>query len=108
VDSTDQTIGFSFTADVSLTVSALGFWDSTTSPFAQSHGVGLWTSTGTLLTSATVLVNGPLTGDWRYVDILPVTLLAGQTYFAGSEIYSPLTDPYSRVDAIAARWPQAH
>jgi hypothetical protein len=96
----DRTVGFNFTANSNLTVSALGVWEDPangTAPLTQTHQVGLWNSSGTLLASATVLTNSPLTGRWRYVSVTPVTLTAGQTYFAGSAITSPYSDTFARV-----------
>jgi hypothetical protein len=99
INDTAQTIGFTFTANSSLIVSALGFWEQNTGAnLTQTHQVGLWTSTGTLLASATVAVNGAVTGNWRYATISPVTLTAGQSYTVGSAITSPFTDTFSRVD----------
>jgi hypothetical protein len=100
INSTDQTIGFSFTANGNLTVTALGVWEFNSAPLLQSHEVGLWNSTGTLVASATVLTSSPITDSSAYVDIAPVTLLAGQTYIAGSELSSPFRDVYARVDAV--------
>src|SRR5947209_9809082 len=103
VTGTDQTIGFTFTPTVNIVVSALGVWDANAPvAFTQTHQVGLWDSSGTLLASTTVLTTSPLTGAWRYVAITPVTLLAGQTYFAGSAITSPYTDAYSRISPPAS------
>jgi hypothetical protein len=99
INSTDQTIGFSFTANSNILVTALGVWEQNTGAnLAQAHQVGLWTSGGALLASATVAVNSPVTGDWRYANITPVMLTGGQTYVVGSAITSPYTDTYSRVD----------
>jgi hypothetical protein len=99
VDTTNQTLGFRFTANQNIVVSALGVWQQvTTNNLSQTHQVGLWASDGSLLASATVAVNSPLTGNWRYVAITPVTLTAGQTYVAGSAITSPFTDTYARVN----------
>jgi hypothetical protein len=82
----------------------LGFWEDPGNggtPLNSSHQVGLWNSGGTLLASGTVLFNSPLTGNWRYLAITPVTLTAGQSYVVGSAIQSPFTDTFSRVDLPA-------
>jgi hypothetical protein len=97
----DQTIGFVFTPNSNIVVSALGVWEDPTlgvTPLATSHQVGLWTSGGTLLASATVLTSSPFTGAWRYVPITPVTLTAGQSYTVGNEITAPFSDTFARVD----------
>lgn len=92
---TNQTIGWSFTANDNLTVSSLGVWDMTPSnPLSQSHQVGLWSSTGTLLSSVIVQTNSLLTGEFRYESITPISLTSGSTYFIGSDITSPFSDNY--------------
>jgi len=94
-DTTSMTIGWSFTANNNISVSSLGFFDETTAtPLAQNHQVGLWTATGTLLSSVTVQTNSALTGSFRYESITPVTLTSGSTYFLGSTVSSPFGDPY--------------
>jgi hypothetical protein len=98
IDGTNLTAGWTFTVNQTLTVSALGFWEFNTSlPLTATHPVGLWNSTGTLLASATVQTNSPVTGSWRYASITPVTLTAGQSYVVGSDITTPFSDPYERV-----------
>ncbi len=98
IDSTNLTLGWSFTANANLTVSALGFWDvNPPSPLQNSHQVGLWTVSGTLLASGTVLTNSPLTGSWAYVSISPVALTSGQTYVVAALQASPFNEIYTRV-----------
>ncbi len=93
---TNQTIGWSFTANDNLSVTALGFYDQTPgNPLSQSHLVGLWTSDGNLLASTTVQTTSPLTGSFRYQDITSVNLLAGMSYVIGAAITSPFSDIYT-------------
>ncbi|MEH1768232.1 MAG: DUF4082 domain-containing protein [Nostoc sp.] len=93
---TNQTIGWSFTANDNLSVTALGFYDPTPgNPLSQSHLVGLWTSDGNLLASTTVQTTSPLTGSFRYQDITSVNLLAGMSYVIGAAITSPFSDIYN-------------
>ncbi len=95
-DVTNMTVGWSFTANDHLSVTSLGLWDETPAdPLAQTHQVGLWSSTGTLLGSATIQTNSPLTGSFRYAAIAPVALTSGLTYFLGSEISDPFSDLYT-------------
>jgi hypothetical protein len=95
-DSTNMTVGWSFTANDNLSVTSLGLWDETPAdPLSQTHQVGLWSSTGTLLGSATIQANSPLTGSFRYAAITPVALTSGLTYFLGSEVYDPFSDRYT-------------
>jgi hypothetical protein len=88
-------LGWSFTANSAITVSQLGwdydpgfvgFTDGNPAP-NDSHLVGLFDSSGDLLTSATVSYGGAaydgVPGDqigFSYATAAPVTLLAGQTY----------------------------
>ena len=96
VNGTNMTVGWSFTANDNLSVTSLGLWDETPAdPLAQTHQVGLWSSTGTLLGSATIQTNSPLTGSFRYAAIAPVALTSGLTYFLGSEISNPFSDRYT-------------
>ncbi|MEH2092953.1 MAG: DUF4082 domain-containing protein [Nostoc sp.] len=96
VNNTNQTIGWSFTANDNLSVTALGFYDQTPgNPLSQSHLVGLWTSDGNLLASTTVQTTSPLTGSFRYEDITSVNLLAGISYVIGAAITSPFSDFYT-------------
>ncbi len=80
------TLGWDFRTTGSLQVDALGFFDDSLNGLADSHEVGLWNSSGTLLASATVAAGtvDPLTAQFRYVNIAPVTLAAGQTYYIGA------------------------
>lgn len=101
-DTTDMTVGWSFTANDNLLATMLGFWDaSPTSPLAQDHQVGLWTSGGTLLASTTVLTNSPLTGAFRYEAIAPTLLVSGQSYVLGAQYYPAFADAYVQFAASA-------
>ncbi|MEH2049063.1 DUF4082 domain-containing protein [Nostoc sp.] len=93
---TNQTIGWSFTANDNLSVTGLGFYDPTpANPLSQSHLVGLWTSGGTLLASTTVQTNSPLTGSFRYQGITSLNLFSGTSYVIGAAITSPFSDIYN-------------
>ena len=80
----NTTGGFDFTVgSTSLMITALGLWDQNQNGLTNSHSIGLWDNSGTLL--AQVLISSgtvaPLTGAFRYVDLsAPVTLNAGMTY----------------------------
>jgi Domain of unknown function (DUF4082) len=83
-----STLGFDFTMGAtSMFVDALGIWDADSDGFVDSHQVGLWTSSGTLLASATVPAGaGALLDDgFRYIALAsPLELLSGQTYVLGA------------------------
>ncbi len=80
------TLGSSFTVNTAMQLTALGFFDDGSNGLAESHQLGLWNSSGTLLATATVNagVVDPLNGQFRYASIVPVTLLAGQSYTIGA------------------------
>ena len=68
-----------------LNLVLLGAFDATGNAGLNANElVGLYNSSGTLLSSATVLAGtaDPLVDGFRWVNISPVTLTAGQTYVA--------------------------
>lgn len=92
---TDMTIGWTFTTNKDITVTSLGFYDASPStPLAQDHEVGLWNSSGTLLTSADVSTTDPIDSNFRYATNVAAELTSGSTYYIGALISSPFTDLY--------------
>jgi Domain of unknown function (DUF4082) len=86
----NYTLGYTFTVGIqSFIINALGFYD-----WGLQHGsgfadtavpVGLWDSSGNLLASTTVPLNGTVVGDFRYELISsPLTLAADTTYYLGA------------------------
>jgi hypothetical protein len=83
-------IGFTFTVNTPVTVSALGYFDYQGDGFTTPHNVGIYNGSGTLLTQA-LLNSGtvnPLIGNFRYTDIAPITLAVG-TYTLAATTYGP-------------------
>jgi len=88
------TVGYRFTVgSKNLQVSALGVYDSGTTPASGTGGlwsdnrVGIWTDTGTLLSSVVVKsgTDTPLEGHFRWQTLTTDTVLqAGDTYRIGS------------------------
>jgi hypothetical protein len=84
----DETYGYSFTVTGTVTINGMGVFESFARSLGSAHPVGLWDSGGTLLASASiggadpVVVSTDSLGQWRAVNIAPVTLSAGQ-YFTG-------------------------
>jgi hypothetical protein len=98
----DQTIGWTFSTATDITVTELGFFDQTPAdPLSQTHEVGIWDASGTLLASITVGTNDPLDGSFRYHTITPFDLVSGITYFIGAAITSPFSEPASRHPQIS-------
>lgn len=87
------TLGWSFTVTKTITVYDLGVFDSGGEALLESHDVGLWNSSGTLLISATVDsgTTDPLIDGFRYAGITPIVLTPG-TYTIGAE-WDNLLDP---------------
>jgi hypothetical protein len=56
------------------TITSLGFYDNGQDGIATSYQLGLWDAGQNLLATATVTPSSPLTGDFRYAAILPVTI----------------------------------
>jgi hypothetical protein len=88
-------LGFAFTVNAPVTVTALGYFDYQRDGFATPHNVGIYNASGTLLTQA--LLNAgtvnPLIGNFRYTDIAPITLAVG-TYTLSATTYGP-ADPWA-------------
>jgi hypothetical protein len=81
-----ETRGWEFTTDHSLTVTALGWWDFGGDGLATSHEVGIWNTSGTLLMSGTVAAGtaDPLASGFRFDSTLTgTTTLAPGTYIIG-------------------------
>lgn len=87
-------LGWSFSVtSSSVSVDGLGIWDESSNGLLNNHEVGIWNSSGTLLTSTTV-TNANSTasssalpaGQWLFTDITPISLQVG-TYTIGA-LYS--------------------
>ena len=88
-------LGYTFTVTSAGTVDALGYFDDgSQSSLTETHDVGLYNSSGTLLASALVTSStGTQNGFFDYVSISGVALVAGQSYEVVGT--SGLADPYS-------------
>lgn len=75
-------IGFEFSTLSSVTVDSLGYFDYYGDGFLTPHTVGIFDSSGNLVTSTTLGTGTSSTpnGQFRYQDITPVTLPAGQSW----------------------------
>lgn len=91
----DLTFGWSFTANQSIVVDGLGFFDDelrTGADLRQDHLVSLWDIQGVLLAQTTItnastaVASTAVGGEWLFNDISPVTLTAGD-YVIGA--YDP-------------------
>jgi hypothetical protein len=99
------TYGWTFTPTTALTLVSLGVYDDGRDGLIVAHDVGLWDSSGTLLTSTTIGAGtaSGLIGDFRYNAVAGLTLAAGATYTIGTTHYALGGDRYqfapSSVDA---------
>ena len=75
-------LGYTFDVVSPFTVQYLGYFDAGSDGLAESHDIGLWDPTGTLLSSATVSAGtgNILLGGFRLVAVTPFTLAAGAGY----------------------------
>lgn len=86
IDAQEYTTGWAFTTSGVLSVTALGYFDAGGDGLSSFHDVGIFSSGGTLLVSATVPSGtaGTLNGDWRMVAITPYLLPAGSYVIGGA------------------------
>jgi len=96
-DSRPFTLGFEFSLSAPVTVNALGY---TTLGFTSDEQVGIWDSSGTLLTSTTVLTTDPVVGHFAYASISGVTLAAGTYTIGGTYDGGPFPSFASGVTSI--------
>ena len=87
------TLGFQFSVVNSTNLTSLGVYDSNKDGLAAQVQVGLWDTSGALLTSAFIPsgAGGVLDGYFRYVDIADFNLLSGVDYIIGAY----MTDTFS-------------
>lgn len=94
-DSTGDVVGFRFTMNSSQAVQSLGIWNGDTQAggagLTSSHQVGIWDEAQNLIASTTVTPSSPVTGDFRFEAITPVTLDPGVTYTIGA-LYTATDD----------------
>lgn len=74
--------GFEFSTTEAVTIYAFGYYDEGANGFSTPHEVGIFNSGGILLAS-TLLSSGsadPLLGGFRYQNITPLLLPAGESF----------------------------
>jgi hypothetical protein len=97
------TLGYTFRADQSAAVTALGAFDWDHDGFAANHQVGLWDENGNLLASTSVASGDTLIGDFRYNNISAVNLTAGSVYYVGASNFG-VEDPYGYDGTVTTTW----
>jgi hypothetical protein len=91
--SSDETVGFNFTANEAISITSLGIWNADGTIDAP-HEVGLWDSFGTLLTSVVVGPQSSAAGTFVYADTSGITLTVGSSYAIGARYLIGGTDNY--------------
>lgn len=77
--------GLRFTTINAIKLVALGHFEGTNLPMLGDRQVGVWTDSGTLLGSTTVLTTDTQIGNFRYHNLSsPIFLAANQTYRIGA------------------------
>ena len=84
---TPLSVGYSFTANQAVTVTSLGVYNDNFQggSLQSSHDVGIFTTSGVLLTSVTVTPLSTLQDGFRYSSIASLNLVAGNTYLIAAE-----------------------
>lgn len=103
---TTLTMGYSFTLAQPYYLTSLGIWDRQGNGLADAHPVGLWTDSGTFITSVTVqagtastfvpsIVTGFAAGSgWRFETLTGPLFLNTGTYRLGAFYANGSTDDY--------------
>jgi len=74
-------LGFEFTTNQAISVTHLGFYDDLKNGLLESHSVGIFDVTTTLLVASGTVGNADsLDGFFRYTSIVPVDLAANHAY----------------------------
>ncbi len=77
-------LGWEFTANTSITVESLGFFNG--GGISASHAVGIYDSSQALLGSTIVTPTDPLVNFFRWSTLsTPIVLTAGDTYYIAAE-----------------------
>lgn len=87
-------VGFRFDVNTPIILSDIGVW-ADADGLGADHRVGLWDSSGTLLTSGSAGPADPLVSGWHYDDVADVTLVPGERYTLGALYFSTDGDSYT-------------
>jgi hypothetical protein len=80
-----QSLGWVFSTNTDVAVSALGFYVGAQNGLTQTHEVGIYDLSGNLLVSTTVSSSDPLVGWFAYHPVATTVLSAGGTYVIAAE-----------------------
>ncbi len=100
-------IGYKFTVNTDITITALGYFDCGQDGLGYAHEVGIWNENANEweppLTYLTIPsgTTATLIGQYRYVDLAtPLSLTAGNTYKIGAEVQGSQDNYIQRADNI--------
>lgn len=98
----EGTAGWKFAPNTSLTLQALGIWESSGEGLFNVHTVGLWDAdTKSLLRSTVIQPTAAVkVGEFWYANITPITLTAGHEYVLGAT-YSDNDFDFARGNVIS-------
>ena len=86
-DNRPFTMGYEFTTSVTFDINALGYWND---GLQNNHQVGLWDTSGNLLTSTTVLGTDSATAGFFFHSLSVDYILGPGTYVIGGEFLGGL------------------
>lgn len=99
--------GYRFAPTEDIAVTALGLYDHAEAGFIDRHEVGIFRSSDLALMSSAVLasgLSGTLIDGSRFVDVAPVTLTAGTSYYILGDQFT--NDSYAYGDGAVSYAPQ--
>jgi len=99
------TLGFELTVNGTLSVNALGVYDSQQNGLANPANVAIWLDTGGAPLASTVVpagTGGTLDGMFRYASITPIVLTPGVHYVIGSFITDDVASSFNTNQGGAA------
>ena len=77
-------VGWRFDVNTAIILSDIGIFNGDLDGLTTAHQVGLWDSSGTLLTSGVAGPGGSVLGSFTYTDVADVVLNPGERYTIGA------------------------
>ncbi len=92
---TDWTLGWSFSVNSQIDVTALGVYDSGQDGLTEDHAVGLWDASGNLLASTIVPAGGGTLDNYFVFEPINGVVLDPGNYVVGARMGDEYYNPYS-------------
>jgi hypothetical protein len=102
-----QTLGWQFNLANTRSVTSLGLFDIGFNGFSESHQVGIWTTSGTLLASATVtnastaVASTSSEGRWMFTALGSVLTLGPGSYIVGADYFTNADRVMTGVESLS-------